>query len=415
VERLLIYCFLPRLQVHIVRFNSQNQIQQVKVYWDQASLLKQVEVIGSRSRGWPIRDAKDQSRLIKTAASSTPPGRVPANKEEENGSNVTSPGKRYIKDPYAAESLEELLSPSKDRADPVRAPRAPASAKPPQRDLSELFVAHEDDDEVPDASSYRTKPVAPKIGAGKNYRASRIFDDDETVATTPGEKPQQIAYRAHPKRFDHFELGADNSEREIKPKTSRPVSSQGKGPQWNFEDFVTPEKPKRQLRGQELRSFSVSDDEPEQQQAPTVRPRAAQQTRRETDTHFDLTEGFAEKSGGSRIISSFQGKGMSLYKNHLFNDEDESTKDKSVAQKGNASGKTDLETHWTITDESPAKSKADENKKPIAADRQRAVNAMESSWDTYDESPQPRKAVRLPPHRHALRSVNERSWNIGDE
>ncbi|KAF7594955.1 hypothetical protein BBP40_007763 [Aspergillus hancockii] len=410
--------------VHIVRFNSQNQIQQVKVYWDQASLLKQVEVIGSRSRGWPIRDGKDQSRLIKAAASSAPvdppPERVPAHKEEngDSHSNVTSPGKRYIKDPHAAESLEALLSPGKDRADPVRPPRAPASAKPPQRDLSELFVAHEDDQE-PDASPSRGKPIAPKIGAGKNYRASRIFDDDDTVATAPGEKPQQIAYRAHPKRFDHFELGADNSEREIKPKTSRPVSSQGKGPQWNFEDFVTPEKPTRQLRGQELRSFSVSDEEPEKQQAPPARPRAAQQTRRETDTHFDLTDGFSEKSGGSRIIRSFQNKGMGLYKNHLFNDEDEpvkpSTKDKSVAQKGNASRKTDLETHWTITDESPAKSKADENKKPIAADRQRAVKAMEPSWDTYDESPQPRKVVRPPPHRHALRSVNERSWNIGDE
>ncbi|KAB8238507.1 uncharacterized protein BDW43DRAFT_320320 [Aspergillus alliaceus] len=409
--------------VHIVRFNSQNQIQQVKVYWDQASLLKQVEVIGSRSRGWPIRDGKDQSRLIKTAASSAPvndsPAPVPVNKQTENGeaqSKVASPGKRYIKDPYAAESLEELLSPSKDRADPVRPPRAPASAKPPQRDLSELFVSHEDD-ETPEPSPSRNKPVAPK-GAGKSYQASRIFDDDETVDTQ--DKPQQIAYRAHPKRFDHFELGGDNSDREIKPKISRPVSSQGKGPQWNFEDFVTPEKPKRQLRGQELRSFGISDDE-EFQKVPPARS-GVTQPRRDAETHFQLSDDFGTQ-GGSRIISSFQNKGLSLYKNHLFAGEDEpaeskpSAKDKqplSVAQKGQTR-KKDLETHWTITDESPAKSKADENKKPIAADRQRAVKMMEPSWESYDQSPQPSKAVRPLPQRHAMRSVNERSWNIGGD
>ncbi|KAE8346916.1 hypothetical protein BDV24DRAFT_174517 [Aspergillus arachidicola] len=406
--------------VHIVRFNSQNQIQQVKVYWDQASLLKQVEVIGSRSRGWPIRDAKDQTRLIKTAASSAPaddaPAPVPANKSEENGdahNKVVSP-KRRIKDPYAAESLEELLSPGKDRAEPVRAPRAPASAKPPQRDLEELFGNH-DDLEIPEPSPSRATPVAPKVGAGKNYRASRIFDDDEIVATQ--DKPQQIAYRAHPKRFDHFELGADNSEREIKPKVSRPVSSQGKGAQWKFEDFTTPEKPTRQLRGQELRSFGISDEEP---QTPPAKPRV--QPRRDAETHFQLTDDTGDQGSG-RIISSFQNKGLSLYKNHLFANEDEpaeskpSSKDKqplSVAQKGPTRNK-DLETHWTITDESPAKSKADENKKPIAVDRQRAVKMLEPSWESYDQSPQPSKAVRPPPQRRQLRSVNERSWSLGDE
>ncbi|KAE8382190.1 hypothetical protein BDV26DRAFT_254036 [Aspergillus bertholletiae] len=406
--------------VHIVRFNSQGEIQQVKVYWDQASLLKQVEVIGSRSRAWPIRDAKDQVRLIKNAASSAPvdnaPAPVPANKSEGNGDTaemVVSP-KRRIKDPYAADSLEELLSPGKDRAEPVRPPRAPASAKPPQRDLTEIFGNH-DDYEIPEPSPSRTTPVAPKVGAGKNYRASRIFDDDETVAAQ--EKPQQIAYKAHPKRFDHFELGADNSAREIKPKTSRPVSSQGKGPQWKFEDFVTPEKPKRQLRGQELRSFGIDDQDPE---TPPAKPHV--QPRRDAETHFQLTDDVGEQGSG-RIISSFQNKGLGLYKNHLFAEEDEpaesqpSSKDKlplSVAQKG-PSRKKDLETHWTITDESPAKSKADENKKPITADRQRAVKMLEPSWESYDQSPQPSKTVRPPPQRRQLRSVNERSWSLGDD
>ncbi|XHG03333.1 hypothetical protein AWENTII_006644 [Aspergillus wentii] len=121
--------------IHIVRFNSEKQIQQVRIYWEQASLLKQVEVIGSRARGWPIRDAIEQTRLIKSAvaeqpapASSLPPAKE-EHKEENNA--FASPGKKHIKDPHAADSLVDLLSPEKDRSDPVRAPRAHSAAKPP--------------------------------------------------------------------------------------------------------------------------------------------------------------------------------------------------------------------------------------------------------------------------------------------
>ncbi|KAE8148425.1 hypothetical protein BDV25DRAFT_17632 [Aspergillus avenaceus] len=400
--------------VHIVRFNAQNQIRQVKVYWDQASLLKQVEVIGSRGRGWPIRDGKEQARFIKSAASSAPVGITAApvyrtNKEESSNGHdeVTSPGRRRIKDPYAAESLEELISPGKDRAAPVRAPRAPASAQPPTRDLNEIFVAHEED-ESPEPSPSRK--IAPKTGAGKNFRESRIFDDDKKAAA---EDKAQIAYRANPKRFDHFELGADNSGREVKPKYSRPGSSQGA--QWKFEDFVTPEKPTRQLRGQELRTFGLSDEEPENQKPLPTRSRGAQ-PRRDAEPH-EASEDF-DKPSGRRIISSFNNQGLSLYKNHLFADEDEpSTQDKqplSVAHNG-ANRMKDFETHWTITDESPAKPKTDENKKPVPVDRQRAVKMLEPSWDTYDVSPRPSKHAPPPPQRRALRSVNERSWSLGDE
>lgn len=66
------------MQIHIVHFDSENQIKQIRIHWDQASLLRQVEVIGARGRAWPIRDAKDQIRLLKTSVTARSSAAVPA-------------------------------------------------------------------------------------------------------------------------------------------------------------------------------------------------------------------------------------------------------------------------------------------------------------------------------------------------
>lgn len=406
----------PR-QLHIVHFNSENQIQQIRIYWDQASLLKQVEVIGARGRGWPIREAKEQTRFIKSAAAAAaaPSRRTnQSNDEPENGderSKRASPGKKHIKDPHAAGSLYELLSPEKDRAEPVRAPRAPASAKPPPREYSELFVGADDPDDadVPDATPSKSR-IAPKAGAGKNFRASRIFDDDETVAAEDSHR--QIAYRANPKRFDHFEIGGDNSRREVQEKPTRPGSRHAT--HWDFDDFTTPEKPRRQPRGEEIRHFGWSDDEPD----PTpVFQKHVPQPRRDAETHFSMTDDKEEETSGPRYIRAYGNKGMSLYKSHLFDDaeEDKSKENAPLSTVHNGANRREFESHWTATDESPADGKSNENKKPVGADRQKALKNMESQWEAYDESPQPSKFVRPPPQRRAIRKVNERSWGLGDD
>ncbi|PYH97805.1 hypothetical protein BO71DRAFT_346163 [Aspergillus ellipticus CBS 707.79] len=393
--------------IHIVRFNSQNQIQNVRIYWEQASLLKQVEVIGSRSRGWPIRETKDQLRLIKSAIASAPTDNGPATSfpaytekaDGEESNQKGSPGKKYIKDPHAAESLFELLSPGKDRTDPVRAPRAPASAKPPPREYNELFVKDEDVKDAPDNTPSR---IRPKAGASRKFQPSRLFDDDETVAAQEG--LQQIAYKPNPKRFDHFELGADNSTREVKELPTRPVSRQA--PHWDFDDFVTPEKPKRELRGEEIRHFGWSDDEPDLT-SPPARPKVVQ-PRRDAETHFELAD--APEDNGARIISSYQNKGLGLYKNHLFNDSEES------AEKAPANNGTNLKefaSHWSMADESPQDGKTRANSKAVPGDRQQAHKMMQPNWDTYDQSPAP-PAKQPPPQRRNLRNVNQRSWGVGE-
>lgn len=40
------------------------KIRSIRVYWDQATVLKQLEIVGARGRGWPITDGSNQIDLI---------------------------------------------------------------------------------------------------------------------------------------------------------------------------------------------------------------------------------------------------------------------------------------------------------------------------------------------------------------
>lgn len=50
--------------VYIVLF-THDKIRDIRVFWDQATVLKQIEVIGARGRGWPVYDGPEQCRLLR--------------------------------------------------------------------------------------------------------------------------------------------------------------------------------------------------------------------------------------------------------------------------------------------------------------------------------------------------------------
>ncbi|KAL1855631.1 hypothetical protein Plec18170_004357 [Paecilomyces lecythidis] len=442
--------------IHIVRFNAQQEIQQIRLYWDQGSLLKQVEVIGARSRSWPIRDAKDQLRLISSAASGessglvTPPNgseKKTAPKEEQDQDTKVSPIKKRIKDPYAAESLFELLSPGQDRMQKVVAPRAAATGKPPPRDYSELFVG-EDDDIVP-AQSTPSRPVAPKIGSSKHYKPSPLFVEEDGSATQEEQKPtkpiapkagssknfkpsrvfideeeepveeKEPKYKTHPKKFSHFEMGDgdDEVEQQSKPIPSRPKSQHVA--QWGFEDFVTPEKPKPKIRPSDTRHFAWSDDEVDAQDTPPARPHVAQ-PRRDAETHFQLQhDDIEEEIKPRRALGSAHNNGLGLYENNLYDEEGNPTpqperKAPLAIVPNGTHRKKDFDSHWSITDADPAEEEqvSHENKKPIAHDKMKHIKHMEASWAAYDESPEQKVAAK--PKRMS-RNVLQPSWTLGDE
>lgn len=53
--------------IYSVTFSSQ-KIRAIRVFWDQATVLKQIDVIGIRGRGWPVYDGAEQSRLLRSGA-----------------------------------------------------------------------------------------------------------------------------------------------------------------------------------------------------------------------------------------------------------------------------------------------------------------------------------------------------------
>ena len=48
-----------------------DKIRAIRVYWDQATVLKQLEIVGSRGRGWPITDGPKQINLINQSGNPT--------------------------------------------------------------------------------------------------------------------------------------------------------------------------------------------------------------------------------------------------------------------------------------------------------------------------------------------------------
>ena len=172
----------------MVHFDSAGKITQIRLYWDQGALLKQIDVIGARSRNWPIRDSKEQARLISSAAAAAQPDSEPSSRRSttSRGPDDVSIASRSrgstnnaMNDPHASLSLFEnrKVSDNDSYASQPIAARV-QSAKPPPREYSELFVG-----EGSGSPSPSPQKIPTKSGGGKNYKASRLFEeDDEEIA-----------------------------------------------------------------------------------------------------------------------------------------------------------------------------------------------------------------------------------------
>ncbi|KAI9838666.1 MAG: hypothetical protein M1819_004980 [Sarea resinae] len=393
--------------IHIVRFDAQRKIQQIRMYWDQGSLLKLVDVIGSRARNWPIQDGKDQARLVASSVAA-------ANAANGNSSEPTTakPHKQSISatgDPHASLSLFGPRIADDEASYP--APIAPrASAKPPPRDYGDLFAGGESATTTTlrgrgqfngSTGASHDEPIAPKGGAGRNYQPSRLFDMDEPAPGTP-QDPKEKRYQPHPAKYNHFDFGEPDAGADIKkaiparPKTDKHQS------QWDFEDFVTPQKLPTKVRGQDVRHFGWSDDDGENMESPGKHPHVPQ-PRRDAETHFEFQddgtpEGARRPAGRPR--GTAHNAGLGLYENNLYED-DQSSAEKPGAQKQPLTTVPNVNKHhkyfdsqFTLTDESPSTKDAENNEnQPIPEDRKKAVKMMDASWDTYDQSPEPVRKV----------------------
>lgn len=230
---------------HIVRFDDQQKIRSIRLYWDQGTMLKQVEAIGKTGRNWPIRDGKAQldavNKSIKAAGQT--PGAQPNGKPHGQADVVINQHKKResvsaTRDPHASLSLFAPRDPNENASaysGPTLAPRQ--SAKPMPRDFVDIAG---DEPEPVAGSNVRspspTKDTRHKSGAGKNYQANRLFGD--TDGNDESRSPERK--KTYGQKYEHFDFG----DGEDAPAVPRPASNRGNHNQasFSFEDFHTPPK-----------------------------------------------------------------------------------------------------------------------------------------------------------------------------
>ncbi|KAF1951862.1 hypothetical protein CC80DRAFT_453288 [Byssothecium circinans] len=389
--------------LHIVHFDDQGKIVQIRLQWDQGSLLKQVDVIGARARNWPVRDGKDQLRLIATSSASfsrdiSSQGTV-AGRGVDEVSVVERPAassrrstKNAMNDPHASLDLFQPRDVNQETSPSRPTVLRMQSAKPPPRDLNELFVGQETDSPSPakDASpSKRGIPV--KSGGGKNYKENRLFEEteEEKAAPTP-----MSSIKTNPKKYQHFEFGDGEDTPKVR-QGDRPSRSRHQS-NWDFDDFVTPEKSKGKVLSQNVRHFGWSDDEEES--SPVRRP-VVHKERPNLNPNFEFEDDGTPQ--GQRKPAPSKGnlgnKGMGLYMDHVLGDDDENNDGTSkgdvkralndvTTHVKNENRQKDFGSSWEMNDESPVHNKTS-FKQNVPEIKKKAI---QTHWSHYENSPESR-------------------------
>jgi hypothetical protein len=432
-----------------VQFDTDLKIRQIRQYWDQGSLLKQIEVIGSRARNWPIRDGKDQCRLIansvtseqqaagtsRRSTASRDPNEVVINSRSHSSSTTSATG-----DPHATLSLFQPRSVNEDLGTerltgPSVAPRS--SAKPPSRDLTNILSGEENEPSTPVAGASPKKNTnggAPKAGAGTHYHPIRLFDENDANATVLS--PEK---KADPKKYKHFEFGqGEDAAGDQAPINVRHQS------QWAFSDFDTPEKPKMRVHTHIVRTMeSLGEDEvssaspsptfrahinkpsTQAEKSPVFRP-VVHQARPDAEAHFSVNDSSTPAANKVRPPRKHK-NGLSLYADNVGYQSDEDTVKQPLSQLTNVNQEhrhKDFDPHFEIADQSPSVSRTTKVQNPNE-NTAKVLKGMNSNWHTYDESPDAAaKKENLPGRGRGIKTTGDgmggskganRHWGIGDE
>ncbi|KAK3686286.1 hypothetical protein LTR37_019969 [Vermiconidia calcicola] len=298
--------------MHVVSFDAEQKIKQIRLHWDQGTLLRQVEAIGKTGRNWPIRDGKAQVDAITNSLKS---GGVTPNPKQQSGARnghdvIIREHKKQesvsaMRDPKASLDLFAPRDPNEDaRGDYQDSKVAPrASAKPPPRNYNELFSSGEAPNAVPGSQVRNQSPSRTgKSGAGQHYAGNRIFDDSEQTGMARSPERKKVFNQ----KYDHFTFGDGEDE----PKDNRPTSNRGtkaQPPTWNFEDFATPPKVQGKARPDDEVHWG-GEDPPSPPKRPIVHA-----ARKDADSHFKFTDDSSPATGQNQTKSLQRQRGMQLY------------------------------------------------------------------------------------------------------
>lgn len=429
--------------LHVVHFDASNKICSVRISWDQGSLLKQMDVIGSRGKNWPLNDGTQQVKLIRsiigrldldarpTSSSSSVAPAPTQTSRSSRATSINSHGRQASLDLFAPQNQdidEEVYA-----AHPVA---TRASAKPAPRNYNELF-AGDSADNTPKGQA----GAAPKAGGGKNFQPSRLFDTAPQDSEGGNISPQSIrSIKTDATKYNHFEFADGHDEPAPRPT---PVVSYAKhenakhASTWDFEDFTTPDRRPIKSRPQEERHFGWSDDEVVES---PIKQHKAAQPRRDAETHFEFKDDgtpIDRQKLPHRSKGSTMHKGSHLYDDNLHTYNDEDTESTPQANKGplktvNNTAANDGLLKEAVSSQSSTKEDSPGSKenaiRPAAKkpQHQAAVKTMKSNWDMYDESPEP--VVVKKPNQKSMaggirttgngmggRKDQKLNWGFGDE
>lgn len=413
-------------------YDADQKISSIRLHWDQGSLLKQIEVIGARGRSWPIRDGKEQVKLITSIAGTPEASAAPSRRSTRSidpadvqlplRSHASSVTGAFASEPRnlslfeaAAQDYEPTVS---GAGGPIISPRA--SAKPPSRGLEDILSGTEQ--ELPPASEFRSPSPKKQInggggtqrhGAEKHFHPIRLFDENDAP---PSELKSPETHKVDPKKYKHFEFGS--GEDAMRPSTSQSHKSKH-GSQWDFGDFMTPDKPQiSKLRTQDGRNFGWSDDEvpisrgvrelylnrvtDETQEKSPVRRNIVHHARPDAERHFEFVDDGTPTAAKPRPTSKGHqhNDGLGLYRDNVIDSEGAEARKKPLTTTSvnvdAGSRHRDFDSQFEMTDASPSVSRVatkDENAqattpqpKKIDDNRAKVVKMMSSSWQSFDET-----------------------------
>ena len=397
--------------MHVVTFDNNQKIEQIRLMWDQGCLLKSVDVVGARGKNWPIREGKEQLRAITSSIESSTITSMAtgAPGDERQGRRPTKAGTANAGSgtpPSWSRSIERDESPNN-----ALGPRA--SAKPPPRDYHDLFAA--DADLAPERSQSPSKNNPKKAGAGKNYHDVRLFDNTPLDPRDPS-SPEKISIKANPRKHNHFEFGEDPLN--VQPNTDKASKHRS---QWDFSDFVTPEKSRSRQATRTDRHFGWSDDEDEAKQ-PTIHRQQKPHPRKDADAHFDFNDDATPKATApERPRTRDANDRMGLYHDHVNLGDPEKQAGASLNEKMplgnvtnvNAQGhKKNFSSQFEMSDASPNILKDENANRELPETKKKATKIMEANWSMYDDSPpvEKHKGINIQGDGMGSRKGVEKPW-----
>lgn len=378
-------------------------------------------MIGRTGRNWPIQDGKDHIKLINSCVKtvgSSPAGAGSNSNVDDQGPRSRGDSTNITRDPHATLSLFAPREKNDQGALPaVVAPRA--SAKPPPREYSELFVGGYTGDDAPTSpskASAREPSESPprlapsKVGAGKNYSPSRIFDPEEHPSAAP-------LSRTNPKKYQHFDFGDGSEEPEDTPRQLplKAVKASRHGSQWGFDDFNTPAKvvPTKALRNtNDVRHWGTSDDEVIDS---PIKAKKVDKPRKTLEPNFEFVDDGTpegERRLPGRPRGAGQNTGLGLYKNNLYDDENGGSIGEEAKQQVTISNvkdrRKDFDPHFAMADDSPSGTPL--AKKFESGDKEPVVKADEAA-----SKKQKAEGINIAGDGMGGRKGSGRQWGFGDD